>query len=204
MNNARLRAIGDAVKRGLWIAVPFIGDAKAVRQLLGKRWIENETLGVRLLIDTDIYVAEVTDVVEDAEYYTDARFKWRPDCICRMANRQLLIRSDARHHPNGDLLKRDVGAFPECRRARVLLSANSRYFGIKGECSYREAYPRVTELLRAMIQGHRVNHGLDDDLRNLQREIWGRFRHMKIGEPTRRTSSSERTVACQRQIGCYS
>ena len=49
----QLRSICDAANRRLWVAVPYIGDAKAVRQVLGKRWSEDETFDVRLLIDTE-------------------------------------------------------------------------------------------------------------------------------------------------------
>jgi PLD-like domain len=48
-----LREICDAVKDRLWVAVPFIGDPKAVTQLLGNRWIKDERLDVRVLTDTD-------------------------------------------------------------------------------------------------------------------------------------------------------
>jgi|GEM_PF-2075114 len=49
----QLRAICDVVKSRLWIAVPYIGDATAVSQLLGSRWIKDDKLDVRLLIDTE-------------------------------------------------------------------------------------------------------------------------------------------------------
>jgi Nucleotide modification associated domain 2 len=147
-----------------------------------------------------IYIAEVTDVFADAKYYSDGVFRTRPDCIYQMADGRLRIKPNARYHADGNQLIRNVGDHPDYKNATVLLSSNFRYFGIQGDCSYQQAYPRIAQLLRAMTQGHRVNHGLDDDLRNLQWEIWGKFQRMKIGEATQRqTSCSIRAVVCQTQ-----
>ncbi len=41
----------DRVTKRLWIASPFIGDWKSIRQVLGRNWIDNEDIEVRLLTD---------------------------------------------------------------------------------------------------------------------------------------------------------
>lgn len=46
-----LRELGNGIKRRLWVAVPYIGSLKLIRQVLGKRWLELKGIDVRLITD---------------------------------------------------------------------------------------------------------------------------------------------------------
>jgi len=46
-----LRELVENVKNRLWIAVPYIGNVVAVKQILGEEWISNKNVSVRLLTD---------------------------------------------------------------------------------------------------------------------------------------------------------
>jgi hypothetical protein len=48
-----LRRKADLVRKRIWIAVPYIGGLKSVRRIIGKEWIENSKLSIRLLTDTN-------------------------------------------------------------------------------------------------------------------------------------------------------
>lgn len=48
-----LRNRSDGIKERLWIAVPYIGGIKSVRKIIGKIWMENSKLDIRLISDTD-------------------------------------------------------------------------------------------------------------------------------------------------------
>jgi len=48
-----LRKHSDNLTERLWIAVPFIGGLQSVRKIIGKNWIENPNVSIRLLTDTD-------------------------------------------------------------------------------------------------------------------------------------------------------
>jgi len=50
---SELRKNCDNIAERLWIAVPFIGGLGAVRKIIGRQWIDNPNLSVRLLTDTN-------------------------------------------------------------------------------------------------------------------------------------------------------
>ncbi len=49
----RIRFLGDNLKKRLWVASPYIGDFKTARSVIGRRWLEDSSIDVRLI--TDIY-----------------------------------------------------------------------------------------------------------------------------------------------------
>lgn len=51
--NSALREMCNKVKKRLWLAVPFIGNWETVRRILGKKWLVDENVEVRLLTDID-------------------------------------------------------------------------------------------------------------------------------------------------------
>lgn len=51
-----LRKQSDEVTERLWIAVPYIGSLQSVRKILGKQWMDNSKLSIRLLTD----ISEIT------------------------------------------------------------------------------------------------------------------------------------------------
>lgn len=48
-----LRKHSDQITKRLWIAVPYIGGLDSVRRILGRNWIENPNVSIRLLADTN-------------------------------------------------------------------------------------------------------------------------------------------------------
>lgn len=78
-----------------------------------------------------IYIARVTAIEE--EYYNDPDYAGRPDRIyLRGEDGRFRVRSGARFHEDGTLIERDIGAFPEYDRARVLVSDDFRYSAARG------------------------------------------------------------------------
>lgn len=49
----RLRHTADKVSSRLWIATPYLGELQAIRRILGRRWIDDKNVSVRLLVDTN-------------------------------------------------------------------------------------------------------------------------------------------------------
>lgn len=47
----QLRKHADNIKERLWIAVPYIGEFDSVQRIIGRTWLENYSLSVRLLTD---------------------------------------------------------------------------------------------------------------------------------------------------------
>ncbi len=141
---------------------------------------DNEELQNRL-----IYIAEVTGKLVKSAYYVADAFSSRLDCIYeRDTKGYLQRRRNARFHTEDDKT-RDVGHFPDYRRANVALSTNFRYFG-------RVASPNVPTILqnfvRKMGQGHRSNFNelrdISAALDSLRDSAWRNFSRMRIGAPT--------------------
>jgi len=77
-----------------------------------------------------IYIARVTSVEEDGDYYEKATYEHRGDRIyIRADDGRFCVRPDARYHKDGAPLATDLGSFPEYGRARVVISDDFRYFG---------------------------------------------------------------------------
>ena len=77
-----------------------------------------------------IYIACITDIEEDGDYYEKAMYEHRRDRIyIRGDDGRFSRRPDACYHDNPADLEHDLGSFPEYDRARVLISDDFRYFG---------------------------------------------------------------------------
>jgi hypothetical protein len=48
---SELRRRGDKLKNRLWIAVPYIGGRTTITRILGRNWIDNSSISIRLLTD---------------------------------------------------------------------------------------------------------------------------------------------------------
>jgi hypothetical protein len=59
----KLREKGNALKKRLWIVVPYIGTMNAVLKILGKEWLENSAVDFKLLTDISDLSAINTDTV---------------------------------------------------------------------------------------------------------------------------------------------
>jgi hypothetical protein len=106
-----------------------------------------------------IYLAQVTDVVRNGEYYSDSSgYTDRPDCIYEWVGGHLEHRDDARFHRPQDR-DHDVGTKGRhTSRANVILCERFVYFGRKAHSSYKSTYPEIKAAIEKLTQGHRVNH----------------------------------------------
>lgn len=137
-----------------------------------------------------IYIAEVTGRLTNSAYYLASVFKEREDCIYSSArDGTLRHRRGARFHGSDKDKRKDVGDFPEYRKANVVLSTNFRYYG-------RADSPAVDPILqifmRGLIQGHRSRFDGDPGvlraLKALRDDAWDKPT-MKIGNPTHKDRS---------------
>lgn len=142
-----------------------------------------------------IYVAEVSGKLTRSAYYLIDVFSSRPDCIYKRDDtRHLIRRRRAVFHTESDK-QRDVGVFPDYRRANVILSTNFRYFGSR-------ASPLIADELREFV--HRMGQGHRSDftdhpaivaaLERLRDCAWKDFARMRIGTP----SHADKSRKCNR------
>src|ERR1035437_2734203 len=59
-----LRKNSDQSTKRLWIAVPYIGGLDSVRRILGRNWIENPNVLIRLLADTNEFNNFNSDTIQ--------------------------------------------------------------------------------------------------------------------------------------------
>jgi hypothetical protein len=145
-----------------------------------------------------LFVARITHKEHGAGYYIKPKYVGRPDRIYRDREGKAELRPGARYHADGASRDRDVG--PRFERADVLLSEDFRYFGAKGDDEYKESCSHLAGLIESLTQGHRRYH-LDTvrgELESLQREVWKRYKHMKVGGP----SDEDTTRPCNDEVPC--
>lgn len=122
-----------------------------------------------------VYIARITQVVGDGEYYRDPRYRRRPDCIYEFLDGYYEVRPDARYHKHGDELSHDLGPAPY-KRATVLMSDDFRYLGQDSDVDLA-AFPAIERALDSLARGHRVNHPpeLVAELQKLQSAVWQKY-----------------------------
>ena len=127
-----------------------------------------------------IYIARITDKLENGKYYKDKAYSKRPDCIYQYDhNSKPSIKQNAKYHYKGEHMKTDLS------NANVLLSMdNFTYFGIEGTEEYKKQYPHINKAVASLTQGHRVNHE-----KELMRELKQLIQNLllptkKHGKPT--------------------
>jgi hypothetical protein len=106
-----------------------------------------------------VYIARVTKNLDGREYFSEAKYSPRPDCIYRWEGGRFEWKRGSTFHSPFDLAH-DLGEPPEYNRANVLLSKgteNFRYFGEGCTIRYKEKYHHLTRLVESLQQGHRVN-----------------------------------------------
>lgn len=153
-------------------------------------------LGGKKLGDGIIYVARVTRTA-DYEYYRQRHFASRPDCIYHFRHEALIRKNTAAYHADPGNMPKDIGAGPDYRNARVLLSSDFRYFGEKRE----SAPPDLQAFADSIGRGHRVNHDPAGRkaLISLIATLWRKHAGKKqIGEPH---SKPDVTASCSRDEG---
>ena len=137
-----------------------------------------------------IYMAEITEVLEDGAYFRDPRFLGRRDRIYQFNDAgELVWRPDAQYHLDGVELLHDVGSpgpggvYP---KARVVLSTNFRYLGGDGNPAMLEEFEELNRVLSHLTRGHRVNHSVRvmHDITALHHHLWDNPDYLQSGRPS--------------------
>lgn len=133
-----------------------------------------------------VYIAQVTERVEDGRYFVLRKFRRRQDCIyTKMKSGRFVHRGSGWTHDCRDNLTTDIGK--SAKNAVALLSDDFRYFGEEGTEHWKRAAPMLKRLLELKLtQGHRVvkGEGLRNELLALKESIWRKHTTRKVlGEP---------------------
>jgi hypothetical protein len=144
-----------------------------------------------------IYIAKVTEQLQNGDYYRQSEYAQRRDCIYREVHGKPLIKASSRFHGKGDQLQHDVGLNFE--RAYVLLSKDFRYLGKQGTTDYQSDFPQIAKLVKTMKRGHRVNYSpiVFEELKKMKVQVWKAFPPNFYGEPT----DSDITKICNTSSG---
>jgi hypothetical protein len=123
-----------------------------------------------------IYIARVTERLDNGSYYESGVYGDRRDCMYKKVNSVFTVRPGKWSH-TADNLKHDLGRPPQYDRAVALMSNDFRYFGGNPSIDYKADFPRIKRMIESLTQGHRVKHlrPVKDELRQLQEKIWQTF-----------------------------
>ena len=132
--------------------------------------------GGRNLEERLIYVARVTERIEQGLYYVDRgryrAFRGRPDRIYRRVRGRFRRKRRALYHDGPRNLQHDLGVPPRYARAIVLVSSDFRYLGRDGTVDYRNDL-LLAKFVSEVGRGHRVVSGaVRERLGRLQRKLW--------------------------------
>lgn len=146
-----------------------------------------------------IYAARVTKKLSAGEYFKNARYANRGDCIYEWDAGRFNWRSGSLHHGPTDV-EHDLGRHPKYSQANVLLSSNFRYFGKAAGAMYKVKFPKVGRTIDRLARGHRVHHSeaLRDELLAMEDWVWRSARKKVLGPPT---SAPSRRI-CYRYSSC--
>lgn len=107
-----------------------------------------------------IYVAEIEKVEINGVYYSNSKFKDRPDCIYEWIGNELRFIEGSKFHDSG-CRDKDVGhAGDREHNANVLTSRKFVYFGNLATDDYKKEkkYDVIKASIERLTQGHRINH----------------------------------------------
>jgi hypothetical protein len=146
-----------------------------------------------------LYIAQVTEKVEDRRYYIDKRFATREDRIYERRGKRFVWRAGSLHH-GPDHVLHDLGEPPTYPKANVLLSTEFRYLGKEGSADYKTRYPAIKEAVENLGRGHRVqpDEPLRMELLALKRDVWWVNQHGRQARP----SSAPRCGVSHRGRSC--
>jgi hypothetical protein len=138
-----------------------------------------------------LYIAQVDEILEDGQYYRDARFARRPDAVYEWKGTRLKLRVDPRFHGAEDAF-RDIGTGPRYPQARVLLSSRFRYYGRATSDWYAAVSPLAHQMGQARGIGHKVH------LSEVEYKAWMKVIRAAFKAPQIRTRPTESTdEACR-------
>lgn len=134
-----------------------------------------------------VYIAQVSRHIPNGQYFEEAEFQGRSDCIYkRLPDGKLESRRDAKFHKYDAARISDLGDEPHYPNANALLSEDFRYFGRIGTNAWKANAPYLKELIENLGQGHRVNLSdeLLEELVSLKDDVWLKNPDRKIlGKP---------------------
>lgn len=131
-----------------------------------------------------IYVAEVTERLDDGNYYKRRKYARRADCIYKWDGKKFQAKLAAEYHGAKQDLQHDLGPAPAYGRANTLLSTKFRYFGGDGTDDYKSKFSAIKGAIECLGQGHRVRHTakLLEQLLQLAKSDGGLRKALKVGE----------------------
>jgi len=133
-----------------------------------------------------IYIARVTKEISNGDYYKDAKYKKRPDCIYKWIDGEFSWKKGSSYHSQDDLIH-DMGSPPDYDRAKCLLSSEFVYFGNNASPSIDEIRTIYDELPRDFKVNH--NEYIRSKLREFIDSIICEYGYGKHGEPTHKEKS---------------
>ncbi len=122
-----------------------------------------------------VYIAEVSERIQNAEYFERDEYRKRGDCIYeRQALGKLARRADARFHDYPGARASDLGDEPNYPKANALIAQDFRYFGRTATDAWKAKSQHLRELVEDLRQGHRVNFvpQLLAELVALKNQVW--------------------------------
>ncbi|MCB1214113.1 MAG: hypothetical protein KDK66_01430 [Deltaproteobacteria bacterium] len=130
-----------------------------------------------------IYIAQITERLENGIYYKLQKHARRLDCIYRHQKGKAKRKVNALVHEEYNL-PHDVGL--KFERGHVLLSTNFRYLGGKGTTEYKRKFPKLAAWVAKGTQGHRFppSPEIEAELFKLQKSIWKQYPRKIIGKPS--------------------
>ncbi|MHB1642230.1 MAG: Nmad2 family putative nucleotide modification protein [Acidithiobacillus sp.] len=128
-----------------------------------------------------IYIAQVTAVEENGEYYAREQYRRRPDCIYqRMPAGYKYVKGSHYHGPED--IEHDLGAEPYFERARILMSKRFCYFGAQQGPSLDAIRDIYDDLPRDYVKHHAPD--IRDRLERFIASVFEQFGQGKHGSPT--------------------
>ena len=136
----------------------------------------SKKLGGRIRQYALIYIAQITRILPNGEYYRNPPYHSRPDCIYEWNDGRLRWRSGSKFHLQQPInMKHDVGMWigGSYDRSAVLLSTSFVYFGRKCSVIDKKEYPnlenRVSTLPRDYVST--IDWKVKRDLVRLSRQL---------------------------------
>lgn len=137
--------------------------------------------GVKDLKNRLIYLAKISEVLDDGRYYKIDKYKNRSDCIYQWKNQKYSWKKNSKYHSEDDLAH-DLGKQPDYERDICLVSNEFVYFGQNKEPSIEE----IQDIYDNLPRNYCINH--DDDTRDrllvFIKNIFEKYGHRKHGTPT--------------------
>lgn len=132
------------------------------------------------------FVARITEKLHGENYYGSGLYDGRRDCIYRLDGNGDFTLRNSRIHNSAKNRAKDVGTKEnKYENAWVLKSEEFWYFGAKAWNAVGPQTPNLVEKLRALSQGHRVNHSTNvrQELDDLIKSVREKFKPGIHGSP---------------------